>query len=238
MQRRQATLPEPDDIKNTLEKLASAYALLGLLEKEVGSIEINSLPADVQKIFDSVKIFPSRKMSTSKLPNAQTLQLKLGATAPSQNQTLPAYNTDNGTPVPAARSRRTRTRAPSQDLTLQDDNEESTWQTQALAAYYTGNNVAVSSGRSRRARNRAPSREIALPVDSEESTWEEDDTSTGSAGSEIFATAASHRTKRTRENTSSTDLEEVSSSSICKHVLGSLEEEFLPTQAKSRGLQL
>lgn len=55
VQRRQATLPKPDDVKKALEKLASAYALLGLLEKEVGLIEINSLPADVQKIFDGIK---------------------------------------------------------------------------------------------------------------------------------------------------------------------------------------
>lgn len=216
MQRRQATLPKPDDVKNTLEKLASAYALLGLFEKEVELIEVNSLPANVQRIFDSIKIYPSRMMSTSKLPNAQTLQLKLGATAPSQNQTSPAYKTDNDTPVRAARSRRTRTKAPSENLTLQDDDEESIWQIQALPAYYTGNNAAVSSGRFRRARNRAPSRDVALQVDSEESTWEEDDTSTGSAGSEIFATAASHRTKRTLDNTSSTDLEEVSGENILK----------------------
>ncbi|KAI4278903.1 MAG: hypothetical protein L6R38_005144 [Xanthoria sp. 2 TBL-2021] len=80
----------------------------------------------------------------------------------------------------------------------------------ALPAYNTGNHTPVSSGRSGRAGNRALSRHKALPVDSEESTWEEDDTSTGSADPEIFATAASHRTKRTHENTSSTDLEEVS----------------------------
>lgn len=55
VQRRQATLPKPDDVKNTLEKLASAYALLGLLEKEVGLIDINSLPEDVRKIFDGIK---------------------------------------------------------------------------------------------------------------------------------------------------------------------------------------
>ncbi|KAL8750407.1 MAG: hypothetical protein Q9199_007090 [Rusavskia elegans] len=55
VQRRQATLPKPDDVKNTLEKLASAYALLGLLEKEVGLIDINPLPADLQKIFDGIK---------------------------------------------------------------------------------------------------------------------------------------------------------------------------------------
>lgn len=79
-----------------------------------------------------------------------------------------------------------------------------------MPAYNTGNHTPVSSGRSGRARNRAPAREKSLPADSEESAWEDDDTSTGSASPEIFATAASHRTKRNLDNTSSTDLEEVS----------------------------
>ncbi|KAL9037749.1 MAG: hypothetical protein Q9180_003547, partial [Flavoplaca navasiana] len=53
--RRRDTAPTPELVKQTLIKLASSYALLGMIEKEIGLINANSLPGDTRRIVDSVK---------------------------------------------------------------------------------------------------------------------------------------------------------------------------------------
>ncbi|KAL8837209.1 MAG: hypothetical protein Q9176_005840 [Flavoplaca citrina] len=53
--RRRDTAPTPELVKQTLAKLASAYAFLGMIEKEIGLINANSLPVDTRRIIDSVK---------------------------------------------------------------------------------------------------------------------------------------------------------------------------------------
>ncbi|KAL8765678.1 MAG: hypothetical protein Q9209_007316 [Squamulea sp. 1 TL-2023] len=55
MERRQVDTPGPNEIKSTIETLASAYASLGLLEKEVAMLSLDSLPGDVRKIVDNMK---------------------------------------------------------------------------------------------------------------------------------------------------------------------------------------
>ncbi|KAL8782183.1 MAG: hypothetical protein Q9213_005619 [Squamulea squamosa] len=55
IERRQVDTPGPNDIKSTIETLASAYASLGLLEKEVAMLNLGSLPGDVRKIVDNMK---------------------------------------------------------------------------------------------------------------------------------------------------------------------------------------
>ncbi|KAL9608270.1 MAG: hypothetical protein Q9204_009248, partial [Flavoplaca sp. TL-2023a] len=53
--RRRDTAPTPELVKQTLAKLASAYAFLGMIEKEIGLINTKSLPVDTRRIIDSVK---------------------------------------------------------------------------------------------------------------------------------------------------------------------------------------
>ncbi|KAL8684791.1 MAG: hypothetical protein Q9224_006131, partial [Gallowayella concinna] len=45
----------PEDVKLTLETLASVYASLGLLEKEVALLNLNSLPGDIKKVVEALK---------------------------------------------------------------------------------------------------------------------------------------------------------------------------------------
>ncbi|KAL8681480.1 MAG: hypothetical protein Q9186_002426 [Xanthomendoza sp. 1 TL-2023] len=53
--RRQNSTPRPEDVKVTLETLASVYASLGLLEKEVALLNLNSLPGDIKKVVEALK---------------------------------------------------------------------------------------------------------------------------------------------------------------------------------------
>lgn len=51
----QANSPNSDDVNGVLGVLASAYAILTLLEKEAGMINTNSLPEDIKKIVENIK---------------------------------------------------------------------------------------------------------------------------------------------------------------------------------------